>query len=74
MSNLIPKEENGGLICLTHQLRETAIAVCRKAGGKWYVAEDDGFSDEVDPFSNLDSLCCHVEKNKLFGPWASPGN
>ena len=54
MSNLIPEEGDGGLIWLTHQLTGTAIAVCRKVDGKWYVAEDDGFSDEVDPFSNLD--------------------
>ena len=48
---------NGGLIWLTHQLTVTAIAVCRKMDSKWYIAEDDSFSDEVGPFSNLDSLC-----------------
>ena len=62
MSNLIPEEGDGGLVWLTHQLTGTAIAVCRKVDGKWFVAEDDGFSDEVGPFSNLDSLCRHVEK------------
>ena len=74
MSNLIPEEGDGGLIWVTHQLTGTAIAVCRKVDGKWFVAEDDGFSDEVGPFSNLDSLCRNVEKNKLFRKWGSPGN
>ena len=74
MSNLITEKGDDGNIWMTHLLTGCAIAVCRKENDKWYVAEDDSFSDEVGPFSNLDTLCRHVEENKLFQPWGSPGD
>ena len=52
----------------------TAFAVCRETNGQWVAAEDDRFKNCVGPFSTLDELIDHVEKNKLFGPWGSPGN
>jgi hypothetical protein len=50
-----------------------AVAVCRNVDGKWYAAEDDGFYGEIGPFNSLDEVCDHIEENKLYQPWSSPG-
>ena len=73
MSNLTVEEGDDGNIWVTHLLTGTAIAVCRKMQGSWFAAEDDGFDNEIGPFSDLDTLCKHIEDAKLFGPWDSPG-
>jgi hypothetical protein len=50
-----------------------AVAVCREDDGKWYAAEDDAFFEEIGPFGSLDEICNHIENNKLYQPWGSPG-
>lgn len=50
-----------------------AVAITREDEKGWYAAEDNSFSGEIGPFSSSDALINHIEKNKLFGTWGSPG-
>ena len=74
MNDLIAEYGDDGNIWLTHIETGCAIEVCRQVNQIWYVAGDDGFSDQVGPFDNIDDLCDCVIKYKLFQPWGSPGN
>lgn len=59
---------------LTSLASGTAVAVVKKENGVFFVAEDDAFHNQVGPFPTMEALIGHVEENKLFGPWGSPGN
>jgi hypothetical protein len=72
--DLFVEKGDDGNLWISSSRFGTAIAICRKIDGEWFAAEDDSFSGQTGPFSSLDDLVDHVEKNNLFGPWGSPGN
>ncbi|MDB2579345.1 hypothetical protein N9Y00_10015 [Tateyamaria sp.] len=72
--DLFPEKGDDDRIWLTSMRFGTAVAVCREVDGEWYAAEDDSFYGEVGPFDSLETLANHVELNRLFSPWGSPGN
>jgi hypothetical protein len=72
-NDLFVEEGDDDNLWITSARFGTAIAVCKEVDGEWFAAEDGSFYEQVGPFSSLDELVDHVEKNKLFGPWGSPG-
>ena len=58
---------------LTSLTSGTAVAVVKKENGGFFVAEGDAFHDQVGPFPTMEALIGHVEENRLFAPWGSPG-
>ena len=74
MANLSWEKGDDGNIWISDLLDGCAIAVCREKNGEWFAAEDDGFFGEIGPFSSIEEVIKHIDKNKLFGPWGSPAN
>ena len=74
MSNLSWVKGDDGSIWIINLLGNCEVAVCREENGKWFAAEDDSFFGEIGPFSSIEEVIKHIDKNKLFGPWGSPAN
>ena len=61
-----------GRIWIIRSFRFTVrLLGCREENGKWFAAEDDSFFGEIGPFSSIEEVIKHIDKNKLFGPWGS---
>jgi hypothetical protein len=72
--DLFTEKGNDGDLWISSREHGTAVAICREVNGGWFAAEDDSFFGQVGPFDSLDVLIDHIEENKLFGAWGSPGN
>ena len=70
--DLFVDEGDDGNLWIESREWGTAVAVCREVNGKWFVEAYD-FNEEVGPSASLDDLLDHIEDNKLWAPWGSPG-